>query len=92
MNPITVIVQRYLTSNEIMCLDIENALHALALNEQRQHFAPTMWYLRKEVIKQLESEGKKVPKLKQCWFPGYHIDVGGNYGFLDVISLLSRNL
>jgi hypothetical protein len=50
-------------------LGVENAFHALALDEHRGTFTPTMWYLD-------PNYGKKC-NLKQCWFPGYHADVGG---------------
>ncbi|KAI9657410.1 MAG: hypothetical protein M1821_003092 [Bathelium mastoideum] len=48
---------------------IEHAFHALALDEHRGAFTPTLWYLDPDY-------GLKCD-LKQCWFPGYHADVGG---------------
>jgi uncharacterized protein (DUF2235 family) len=47
---------------------VENARHALAMDEKRGSFTPTLWTNtadRKEV--------------KQVWFPGVHSDVGGGY-------------
>jgi hypothetical protein len=46
-----------------------NALHAVAIDEQRQTFTPTFW----------ENVDNR-PEVKQVWFPGVHSDVGGGYG------------
>ncbi len=42
--------------------------HALAIDEQREDFEPTVWQPRPKV------------DLKQVWFAGVHSDVGGSYG------------
>ncbi|WP_028866218.1 DUF2235 domain-containing protein [Psychromonas aquimarina] len=47
---------------------IINARHALALNEKRGSFTPTLW-----------STQRNDDTLKQIWFPGVHSDVGGGY-------------
>ncbi|MDJ0653675.1 MAG: DUF2235 domain-containing protein [Xanthomonadales bacterium] len=47
---------------------VEVARHAIALDEHRASFTPTLWV--------------SVPKnadVKQIWFPGSHSDVGGGY-------------
>ncbi|KAH9869062.1 hypothetical protein J1614_008139 [Plenodomus biglobosus] len=49
---------------------IENAFHALALDEHRKSFAPTLWSLPKN----------SKTNLIQCWFPGVHINIGGGSG------------
>jgi uncharacterized protein (DUF2235 family) len=60
-------------------LHIENAFHALALDEHREDFAPTLW-----------SKLPNAPanqRLEQVWFPGAHSNVGGGYaehGLSDV--------
>ena len=46
-----------------------NARHALALDEMRQSFIPTLW---------TGVEGRE-ETVKQLWFPGVHSDVGGGY-------------
>jgi uncharacterized protein (DUF2235 family) len=46
---------------------IENACHALAIDEQRKPFAPTLW---------TRPPGWK-GRLDQAWFPGVHSNVGG---------------
>jgi hypothetical protein len=54
--------------------EIKHAFHALALDEHRGAFQPTLWYIPKET-----PGGKlwKETRLLQCWFPGYHANVGG---------------
>lgn len=48
---------------------IENAWHALAIDELRAPFAPTLW----------EKPAGWNGSLEQSWFPGVHSDVGGSY-------------
>ena len=47
---------------------VQNAFHALAIDEQREPFTPSIW--------------KRVPgftgALQQAWFPGVHSNVGGS--------------
>ena len=57
--------------------DIQHAYHALALDEHRGAFRPTLWYIDHEMRSELEREGKPIPELKQVWFPGVHINSGG---------------
>ncbi len=55
---------------------IRNACHAVAVDEGRQPFAPTLWTAR-------PAPGQNV---EQLWFPGVHSDVGGgvrNAGLSD---------
>jgi len=47
--------------------NVEFARHALAIDEQREDFVPTIWKPRSSV------------DLKQVWFVGSHGDVGGGY-------------
>ena len=46
---------------------VKHARHAMAVDEMRQSFEPTLW---------TRTEGRDV---KQVWFPGAHSDVGGGY-------------
>jgi len=48
-----------------------NAFQALAIDEARWPFSPSVW----------EQRENGTTKLKQCWFPGGHTNVGG--GFAD---------
>jgi uncharacterized protein (DUF2235 family) len=50
-------------------LNIENAYHALAIDEHRKPFAPSIW---------TRPAGWK-GKLEQAWFVGVHCNVGGGY-------------
>ena len=50
---------------------VENAFHAVALDEHRPDFMATMWDLNKPV-----APGQTV---EQRWFAGAHADVGGGY-------------
>jgi uncharacterized protein (DUF2235 family) len=47
--------------------NVSIARHALAIDEQREDFEPTLWIPRPGV------------SLKQVWFAGVHADVGGSY-------------
>ena len=50
-----------------MGANVSIARHALAIDEQREDFEPTIWTPREGV------------DLKQVWFAGVHADVGGAY-------------
>lgn len=47
---------------------VKHARHAVALDEKRSSFTPTLW-----------SKPPAGVDLKQVWFPGAHSDVGGGY-------------
>jgi uncharacterized protein (DUF2235 family) len=57
------------------------AFQALAIDEKRRPFEPTLWQQRKDAKNQ---------RLEQVWFTGVHCDVGGGYqdGALADIALL----
>lgn len=48
---------------------IEHAYHALAIDEQRKPFAPTLW----------EQQPGAQQTMEQAWFAGVHGNVGGGY-------------
>ncbi len=48
---------------------VRHARHAVALDELRETFQPTLW----------EEPDEGSDDLKQLWFPGVHSDVGGGY-------------
>jgi hypothetical protein len=57
----------------------ENAFHALALDEHREDFLPTLWTRL--------PDAPAMQRLEQVWFPGAHSNVGGGYaehGLSDV--------
>lgn len=49
---------------------VENAFHALAIDEKRKNFQAALWH------KQAHTENQT---LEQVWFSGVHSDVGGGY-------------
>jgi hypothetical protein len=53
-------------------IDIENAFQALALDERRKAFSPTLWYIPKD-----RPQAERTSNLLQVWFPGVHINIGG---------------
>ena len=60
---------------------VENAFHALALDERRPDFAPTLW------VQSADAGAKGNQQLIQVWFPGVHSNIGGGYeehGLSDV--------
>lgn len=59
---------------------VEHAFHALAIDERRSPFEPTLW-LEKPKPNQLVS---------QTWFPGVHSDVGGGYASTDLSDITLR--
>jgi len=48
---------------------VENGFHALAIDEHRSPFAPTLW----------DEKAKEGQRIVQTWFAGAHGDVGGGY-------------
>ncbi|QBI01215.1 DUF2235 domain-containing protein [Pseudoduganella albidiflava] len=48
--------------------NVQTARHALAMDEQRKTFAPTLW-----------TDVAPDADVQQLWFPGVHSDVGGGY-------------
>ncbi len=54
-------------------LEVEHAFHALALDDHRGNFSPTLWYIP------TEQGNIRRTQLKQCWFAGVHTDVGRGY-------------
>lgn len=48
---------------------VENAYHALSVDDERLTFHPTLW----------DEDIKEYQTMEQVWFPGVHTDVGGGY-------------
>ncbi|MEU1276567.1 DUF2235 domain-containing protein [Streptomyces sp. NPDC005799] len=62
---------------------VKGAFHALAIDEQRPPFQPTLWH-------QQPGAPEHGQELKQVWFAGSHCDVGGGYketGLSDITLL-----
>lgn len=49
---------------------VHGAFHALAIDERRAAFEPTLWH---------KQPGAAGQELKQVWFTGVHCDIGGGY-------------
>jgi len=49
--------------------NVDHCFHALALDEIRKPFSPTLWEL---------PNPRQGQVLKQCWFPGEHGNIGGS--------------
>jgi uncharacterized protein (DUF2235 family) len=60
---------------------VEVALHAVAIDENRSAFAPTLW------VRAQDADPPADQIVEQVWFPGVHSNVGGSYqdaGLSDV--------
>jgi Uncharacterized alpha/beta hydrolase domain (DUF2235) len=55
-----------------LCDLVECAFHAVAIDEKRGPFGPTLWQKRKD-----ERLNQRV--VEQAWFPGVHSNIGGSY-------------
>ena len=60
--------KKYSFHDTILSGIIQNAYHALAIDEKRKPFVPTIWKTK---------ENRK--NTEQVWFAGVHSDVGGGY-------------
>lgn len=63
---------------------IDKAFHAIAIDEQRASFLPTLW-----------SDPDGTPRanddqVQQVWFPGAHCDVGGSYAETQLSNITLR--
>jgi uncharacterized protein (DUF2235 family) len=65
---------------------VEGAFHALAIDERRGPFRPTLWHqqpgatYRGPVHSHMgEDSQRREQELKQVWFTGVHCDIGGGY-------------
>ncbi|MGH7677097.1 MAG: DUF2235 domain-containing protein [Gemmatimonadaceae bacterium] len=56
---------------------VTTARHALAIDERRAPFEPTLWM----------EKPKPGQTLEQVWFPGVHSDVGGGYAEADLSDI-----
>ena len=54
-----------------LCEMVECAFHAVAIDEKRGPFGPTLWQRRK-------GESLKQRVVEQVWFPGVHSNIGGS--------------
>jgi uncharacterized protein (DUF2235 family) len=62
--------------------DVDYAYHAVALDEKRRLFQPTLWEMSRSAMNDRIEQ-----HFEQVWFPGVHSNVGGGYadtGLSDV--------
>lgn len=69
--------------------DMKNAFHAMALDEHRHRFAPTLWTQSRPKRFGLPKITRPYESVEQRWFVGAHANVGGGYpnDFLPQIPL-----
>ena len=60
---------RHKFHNFLLSPSVENAYHALAIDDERLTFHPLLW----------ESKKTDYQQIKQVWFSGVHTDIGGGY-------------
>lgn len=65
--------KRFSFHDTMLCSAVRNARHAIAMDERRRQFAPTLW-----------SKDADPERVKQVWFPGVHSDVGGGYAHVGL--------
>ena len=56
---------------------IEHGYHALAIDEHRKDFAPTLWTVRKPKDGGFTAPPRDLTSVEQRWFVGAHANVGG---------------
>lgn len=54
-------------------IPIENGFHALAIDEHRHSFSPTLWTVKKST----QAAPRSIDSVEQRWFVGAHGNVGG---------------
>ncbi|MCO6393266.1 DUF2235 domain-containing protein [Aliihoeflea aestuarii] len=57
-------------------IPIENAYHALAIDEHRRSFEPTLWTVKSTT----RATPRSLDSVEQRWFVGNHGNIGGGYG------------
>jgi uncharacterized protein (DUF2235 family) len=61
-------------------IHIQNGYHALAIDEHRQDFAPTLWDVRhSNNPSEAHAAPRSITSVEQRWFVGAHANVGGGY-------------
>jgi len=63
---------------------VQNAFHAVSLDERRASFMPTLWTNADGTPRDNDEQ------LQQVWFPGVHCDVGGSYAECDLSNITLR--
>jgi uncharacterized protein (DUF2235 family) len=61
--------------------NVQNAYHAVSIDERRRQFEPTLW------TNPDGSDRVNDAQVEQVWFPGVHCDVGGSYTPSDLSDI-----
>ncbi|EEA28808.1 hypothetical protein TMatcc_002841 [Talaromyces marneffei ATCC 18224] len=69
--------KQYAFHNTNLAKNVAYAFQALAIDERRLTFPPTLWHA---------SPGAPAKDLQQCWFPGVHGNIGGQAEFIRTAS------
>jgi uncharacterized protein (DUF2235 family) len=80
---VSVVDRRWAFHDTELSSRVKGAFHALAIDEQRAPFTPTLWH-------QQSGDAASGQELQQVWFAGVHGDVGGGYeetGLSDITLL-----
>jgi len=67
--------ERYQFHDVTLSSQVDFAYHALAINERRRLFEPTLW----EKSKTVKNDPTHPQVMEQVWFTGVHSNVGGGY-------------
>lgn len=67
-------MEKYKFHDVTLSSTVEHAYHALAINEHRAPFRPSLWELSKTAI-----DNPGLQKMEQRWFTGVHCNIGGGY-------------
>ena len=75
---------RYGFLDTTLSANIQNAYHAISIDERRASFLPTLWTTPDEKPRANDDQ------VVQAWFPGVHCDVGGSYAEKDLSNITLR--
>jgi uncharacterized protein (DUF2235 family) len=67
--------------------NVENAFHALALDEFRTAFGATMWEAMRDVPIKEVKQPPSTTRLRQVWFPGNHSNCGGGHNDAQIATI-----
>ena len=71
--------RKYRFHNTNLGDNVAHAYQALAIDEQRRFFAPTVWRREPGIENRLKGYGIDHQVIEQTWFAGVHSNVGGGY-------------
>ncbi|OLY91705.1 Uncharacterized alpha/beta hydrolase domain [Cnuella takakiae] len=67
--------KRYQFHDTKLSSSIDYAFHALAIDEKRPLFKPTLWQLNEKDV----AQNNRAASMEQRWFAGVHSNIGGGY-------------